>query len=78
MADQVLKFPPEQKGNPQQPATRPPATPRSGLMASLRRYRRTLLLVVLPLVALLGGAVFYLNGAVTYPPTTLMSARRRF
>jgi membrane fusion protein, multidrug efflux system len=62
MADQVLKFPPEQKANPQQPATRPPATPRSGLVASLRRYRRTLLLVVLPLAALLGGAVFYLNG----------------
>jgi membrane fusion protein, multidrug efflux system len=62
MADQVLKFPPEQKGNPQQPAARPPATPRSGLMASLRRYRRTLLLVVLPLAALLGGAVLYLNG----------------
>jgi membrane fusion protein (multidrug efflux system) len=62
MADQVLKFPPEQKGNPQQPVNRPPATPRSGLMASLRRYRRTLLLVVLPLAALLGGAVFYLSG----------------
>jgi membrane fusion protein, multidrug efflux system len=62
MADQVLKFPPEQKGNPPQPATRPLAAPGSGLMASLRRYRRTLLLVVLPFVALLGGAVFYLNG----------------
>jgi membrane fusion protein, multidrug efflux system len=62
MAEQVLKFPPEQKGNPQGPATRPPVTPRPGLMASLRRYRRTLLLVVLPLAALLGGTVFYLNG----------------
>jgi membrane fusion protein (multidrug efflux system) len=62
MADQVLKFPPEQKGNPPQPATSPLAAPGSGLMASLRRYRRTLLLVVLPFVALLGGAVFYLNG----------------
>ena len=31
-------------------------------MAGLRRYRRTLLLVVLPLVALIGGLVFYLNG----------------
>jgi membrane fusion protein (multidrug efflux system) len=63
MADQVLKFPPEQKGNaPQGPASRPPAAHRSGLMASLRRYRRTLLLVVLPLAALLGGGIFYLNG----------------
>jgi membrane fusion protein, multidrug efflux system len=32
------------------------------LMAGLRRYRRTLLLVVLPLVALIGGLVFYLEG----------------
>jgi membrane fusion protein, multidrug efflux system len=63
MADQVLKFPPEQKGNPQPGKPTAPATaPRSGLMASLRRYRRSLLLVVLPLAALLGGAVFYLNG----------------
>ena len=31
-------------------------------MAGLRRYRRMLLLVVLPLVALIGGLVFYLKG----------------
>src|SRR5580658_10106247 len=31
-------------------------------MAGLRAYRRTLLLVVLPLVALIGGLVFYLGG----------------
>ena len=31
-------------------------------MAGLRRYRRFLLLVVLPLVALLAGVTFYLNG----------------
>jgi membrane fusion protein, multidrug efflux system len=63
MAEPVLKFPPEQKGEPQQPA-RPKAAaePRRRLMAGMRRYRRTLLLVVLPLVALLGGIVFYLNG----------------
>ena len=63
MADPVLKFPPEQKGNP--PPTPPNKLPRSraaGLMAGLRRYRRTLLLVVLPLVALIGGLVFYLSG----------------
>ncbi len=31
-------------------------------MAGMRRYRRTLLLVVLPLVAVIAGLVFYLNG----------------
>ena len=36
--------------------------PRRRLMAGLRRYRRFLLLVVLPLVALLAGVTFYLNG----------------
>jgi membrane fusion protein (multidrug efflux system) len=61
MADPVLKFPPEQKGNP---TARPKlaAEPRRRLMAGLRRYRRVLLLVVLPLVALLAGVTFYLNG----------------
>ena len=31
-------------------------------MAGLRRYRRFLLLVVLPLVAVIAGLTFYLNG----------------
>jgi len=31
-------------------------------MTALRRHRRTLLLVVLPLAALLAGGIFYLNG----------------
>jgi membrane fusion protein (multidrug efflux system) len=63
MADPVLKFPPEQKGAPSQtPPNTVPAEPRRGLMAGLRRYRRTLLLVVLPLVAVIAGLVFYLNG----------------
>jgi membrane fusion protein (multidrug efflux system) len=31
-------------------------------MAGMRRYRRPLLLVVLPLLAVIGGIVFYLNG----------------
>jgi membrane fusion protein (multidrug efflux system) len=57
MADPVLKFPPEQKT----PSSNT-AAERRGLMAGLRRYRRTLLLVVLPLAALTGGFVFYLNG----------------
>src|SRR3954452_18569670 len=64
MADPVLKFPPEQKGNPASPESRPKlaAEPRRRLMAGMRRYRRFLLLVVLPLVALMAGVTFYLNG----------------
>ena len=62
MADPVLKFPPDQKGSPQhEPRSTIPAEPR-GLMTALRRHRRTLLLVVLPLAALLAGGIFYLNG----------------
>ena len=64
MADPILKFPPEQKGNPPAPTQRPKraAEPRRRLMAGLRRYRRFLLLVVLPLVAAIAGITFYLNG----------------
>jgi membrane fusion protein, multidrug efflux system len=63
MADPVLKFPPEQKGAPSgRPTKKLAAEPRRRLMAGLRRYRRFLLLVVLPLVAAVGGLVFYLNG----------------
>jgi membrane fusion protein (multidrug efflux system) len=63
MADPILKFPPEQKGNPPAtPRAKIAAEPRRRLMAGMRRYRRVLLLVVLPLVALLAGLTFYLNG----------------
>ena len=62
MADPVLKFPPEQKGNPPKPRIKIAAEPRRRLMAGIRRYRRVLLLVVLPLVALIAGLTFYLNG----------------
>jgi membrane fusion protein (multidrug efflux system) len=63
MADPVLKFPPEQKGDPSgKPRTRIAADPRRRLIAGMRRYRRVLLLVVLPLVALIAGLTFYLNG----------------
>src|SRR3978361_2331865 len=63
MADPVLKFAPEQKASPASP-WRPKlaAEPRRRLMAGLRRYRRFLLLVVLPLVAAIAGITFYLNG----------------
>jgi membrane fusion protein, multidrug efflux system len=63
MADPVLKFPPEQKGAPQaQPRIKIAAEPRRRLIAGMRRYRRFLLLVVLPIAAVIGGLVFYLNG----------------
>ncbi|WP_024516506.1 HlyD family secretion protein [Bradyrhizobium sp. Tv2a-2] len=62
MADPVLKFPPEQKGKPDQSRTKLAAEPRRRLLAGLRRYRRFLLLVVLPIVAVVGGLAFYLNG----------------
>ncbi|MEA2274968.1 MAG: rane fusion protein multidrug efflux system, partial [Solirubrobacteraceae bacterium] len=62
MADPVLKFPPEQKGPQANPRTKISAEPRRRLLAGLRRYRRVLLLVVLPLVALVAGLTFYLNG----------------
>ena len=63
MADPVLKFPPEQKGNPPAPGGKKlAAEPRRRLMAGLRSYRRLLLLVVLPLVAAVAGLTLYLNG----------------
>jgi membrane fusion protein, multidrug efflux system len=58
MADPVLKFPPEQKTPPRAAD----AAQRRGLMGGLRHYRRFLLLVVLPIVAVIGGLAFYLSG----------------
>ena len=64
MAEPVLKFPPEQKGNPAEPAPSQATgtKPRGGLLGAMRRYRRPLLLVVLPLIALIAGLTFYLSG----------------
>ena len=62
MADPILKFPPEQKGAGPAPRPKLAAEPRRRLMAGMRRYRRFLLLVVLPLVAAVAGFTFYLNG----------------
>jgi membrane fusion protein (multidrug efflux system) len=61
MAEPVLKFPPD-KASPDGRPTKTAEKPRRSLMAGLRRYRRALLLVVLPLAAAVGGVVFYLNG----------------
>jgi membrane fusion protein (multidrug efflux system) len=63
MADPVLKFPAEQKGVPPESAPKKiAAEPRRRLLASFRKYRRFLLLVVLPLAAVIGGVAFYLSG----------------
>jgi len=61
MAEPVLKLAPEQKA-PADPAAVSRSEPRRGLGGTLRRYRRPLLLIVLPLVALIGGITFYLEG----------------
>jgi membrane fusion protein (multidrug efflux system) len=63
MADPVLKFPAEQKGVPPESSPKKiAAEPRRRLLAGLRKYRRFLLLVVLPLAAVIGGIAFYLSG----------------
>lgn len=60
MADQVVKFPAEQKLT----ETAAPGTdsPRKSWGQFVREKRRTLLLVVVPLIALIGGVAFYLSG----------------
>ena len=61
MADPVLKFPAEQKASPPlQPDQAAATKPRR--RGFFRRYRRVLLLVVLPLAAVIAGLEFYLNG----------------
>lgn len=62
MADQVLKFQPEQKIDGGKPTKKAGTDPRRRLLAGLRRHRRFLLMVVLPIVAAVGGLAFYLNG----------------
>jgi membrane fusion protein (multidrug efflux system) len=63
LADPILKFPPDQKGNPPTAAPKAEGTPRRRrALAFIRRFRRMFLLVVLPLVALVAGLAFYLNG----------------
>ena len=62
MADQVLKFQPEQKIDSGKPTKKAGTNPRRRLIAGLRRYRRFLLLVVLPIVIAIVGFTFYLNG----------------
>lgn len=60
MADQVVKFPAEQKlAETTAPAT---GSPRKSWRQIVREKRGTLLLVVVPLIALIGGVAFYLSG----------------
>jgi membrane fusion protein (multidrug efflux system) len=62
MAEPALKFPAEQKASPAESPTAKPAQQARGPAAGWRRYRRVLLLVVLPLAVAAGGLAFYLNG----------------
>jgi membrane fusion protein, multidrug efflux system len=57
MAEPALKLAPDQKAAAAAPA--PAAAPQK---RGFKRYRRTLLLVVLPIIAIIGGVGFYLNG----------------
>lgn len=59
MADPVLKFPPEKGAPGNGPGESGTKQARPG---ALRRHRRTLLLVVLPIIAVVGGVAFYLTG----------------
>ena len=56
MADTVLKFQPDAQRAPA------PARRRTSLLERLRRHRRFILLVIVPLIALVVGVTFYLSG----------------
>ncbi|WP_371421952.1 HlyD family secretion protein [Tardiphaga sp.] len=60
MAEPVLKFP--DKDAPDGPSGGAATTQRQGVKGFLKRYRRPLLLVVVPTIALVGGVAFYLSG----------------
>jgi membrane fusion protein (multidrug efflux system) len=63
MSDPVIKFPAETKTDRAAPDTSAaPATSRKRLTAAWQRHRRTILLVVLPALALFGGIALYLGG----------------
>ena len=63
MAEPALKLAPEQKANPPAPPQADaPVAQQRGVAAGFRRYRRPLLLIVLPAIALIAGIAFYLSG----------------
>lgn len=59
MAEPVMKVPVDESDTDGADAAATTAPARPGF---LRRYRRTLLLVVLPVIAVVGGVAFYLSG----------------
>jgi membrane fusion protein (multidrug efflux system) len=59
MAEPALKLAPEQKVSPEVAAA---ARQKRGVAGGFRRYRRFVLLVVLPIAAIAGGITFYLQG----------------
>lgn len=60
MAEPALKIATEQKASPEGDAPTAPVQKKKA--GGLKRYRRLLLLVVLPIVAAVGGVAFYLHG----------------
>src|SRR3954463_2901931 len=62
MADQVLKFQPEQKIDSGKPTKKAGTDPSRRLLPGFRRYPRFLLMVLLPIVVAIVGFPFYLNG----------------
>lgn len=60
MAEPVLKFP--DKDAPEGGSGGGATTQRLGMKGVLKRYRRPLLLVVVPAIVLVGGVAFYLSG----------------
>lgn len=61
MADPVLKFAPEQRDK-EDTSDSKASGGRRRMVAELQSYRRFLLLVALPVAALIGGLIFYLEG----------------
>ncbi|MGB3446678.1 MAG: HlyD family secretion protein [Xanthobacteraceae bacterium] len=63
MAEPALKLAPEQKASPPAPPqAEAPVAQQRGVAAGFRRYRRPLLLIVLPAIVLIAGIAFYLSG----------------
>jgi membrane fusion protein (multidrug efflux system) len=62
MAEPALKLAPEQKARPSEQEAAGASASRLPARSFWQRHRRTLLLVVLPLITVIGGVTFYLNG----------------
>jgi membrane fusion protein, multidrug efflux system len=62
MAEPILKLAPEQRGKPSAADNATAVAAPRRLRTAMLRYRRVLLLVVLPVAVLIAGFAFYLNG----------------